>query len=101
MFSVNDLTYNPEDVDFSVSLSGNILDIVMKDDEMLELLMLILFCANSVVAHNLFPSQKAQLVQMVKGNFSFKPVTLGIGNSDSDIAMVQMSDVGVGIAGEE
>lgn len=96
-FKISDISYDPEQVNYAICLHGKILDLVFKDDEMFELLLLILFCAKSVVAHSLMPGQKAQLVSLVKDHLSFKPVTLGVGNSNSDLQMLQSTDISVGI----
>lgn len=53
----------------------------------------------SVICCRVSPSQKAQVVKVVKENL--KVMTLAIGDGANDVAMIQAANVGVGIAGEE
>ena len=54
----------------------------------------------SVVACRCAPSQKAQLVELVKRNVR-GAITLAIGDGANDVAMIQAAHVGVGISGQE
>ena len=45
-----------------------------------------LCCA--VIACRVSPLQKAQLVNLVKENFSIKPMTLAIGDGGNDVSMI-------------
>jgi len=56
-------------------------------------------CA-AVVACRCAPSQKAQLVKLIKRNIE-GAVTLSIGDGANDVAMIQAAHVGVGISGQE
>jgi len=53
----------------------------------------------SVVACRVSPSQKAEIVQLVKDHT--KAITLSIGDGANDVAMIQKAAVGVGISGNE
>ncbi|EAZ63035.2 aminophospholipid translocase and ATPase [Scheffersomyces stipitis CBS 6054] len=53
----------------------------------------------SVICCRVSPSQKAEVVKMVKSELEV--MTLAIGDGANDVAMIQASNVGVGIAGEE
>lgn len=53
----------------------------------------------SVLCCRVSPSQKAQVVKMVRD--SLQVMTLAIGDGANDVAMIQAANVGVGIAGEE
>ncbi|CAK9437943.1 uncharacterized protein LODBEIA_P23210 [Lodderomyces beijingensis] len=53
----------------------------------------------SVLCCRVSPSQKAEVVKMVKNRL--KVMTLAIGDGANDVAMIQAANVGVGIAGEE
>ena len=53
----------------------------------------------SVLGCRVSPSQKAEVVKMVKDRL--KVMTLAIGDGANDVAMIQAANVGVGIAGEE
>ncbi len=55
----------------------------------------------AVVACRLTPSQKAQLVHLVKTESFPKILTLAIGDGANDVPMIQEADVGVGIFGKE
>merc|ERR1712226_1778194 len=57
-------------------------------------------CCTSVVACRCAPSQKAQLVELIKRNV-LGAVTLAIGDGANDVAMIQAAHVGVGISGQE
>lgn len=53
----------------------------------------------SVICCRVSPSQKAQVVKLVKQEL--KVMTLAIGDGANDVAMIQSANIGVGIAGEE
>lgn len=53
----------------------------------------------SVICCRVSPSQKAEVVKMVKQQLSV--MTLAIGDGANDVAMIQAANIGVGIAGEE
>lgn len=55
---------------------------------------------NVVLACRVSPSQKGEIVELVKKNHP-KDVTLAIGDGANDVAMIMKADVGVGIAGRE
>lgn len=70
------------------------------DEDELGLLSLMSRCRSVVVCRS-SPSQKAQIVTIVKRNLKPEPVTLGIGDGANDVSMIQAADVGVGIIGKE
>ena len=81
-------------------LDGEVISLVMEDRSLqLELLKLTLNC-QSVIGCRCAPSQKAQLVSLVKRNVK-GAVTLAIGDGANDVAMIQAAHVGVGISGQE
>lgn len=53
----------------------------------------------SVLCCRVSPSQKADIVKLVKNNFDV--ITLAIGDGANDVSMIQAANVGIGIAGEE
>ncbi|ODV63577.1 aminophospholipid translocase that localizes primarily to the plasma membrane [Ascoidea rubescens DSM 1968] len=53
----------------------------------------------SVLCCRVSPSQKAEVVKLVKN--SLEVMTLAIGDGANDVAMIQAANVGIGIAGEE
>lgn len=58
-------------------------------------------CCKAVVACRVSPSQKAQIVDLVRRNVSPTPLTLAIGDGANDVNMIQTAHVGVGISGQE
>ena len=84
----------------SIVLDGEIIGLVMSEPELqLAFLQLTQLC-HSVVGCRCAPSQKAQLVQLVRRNV-VGAVTLSIGDGANDVAMIQAAHVGVGISGQE
>lgn len=55
---------------------------------------------NVVIACRVSPSQKGDIVELVKRNHP-NDTTLAIGDGANDVAMILKADVGVGIAGKE
>ena len=81
-------------------LDGEVIAIIMQSTSLqLTLLRLSALC-HSVVACRCAPSQKAQLVALVKRNV-VGATTLAIGDGANDVAMIQAAHVGVGISGQE
>ena len=81
-------------------IDGEVISMVLEASEMqLELLRMTLSC-QSVIACRCAPSQKAQLVTLVRRNVK-GAVTLAIGDGANDVAMIQAAHVGVGISGQE
>lgn len=82
-------------------VSGSCLAIIFQKKKNLKYFsVLSAFCA-SVIMCRITPFQKAQVVKLVKSHFSYKPVTLSIGDGSNDIYMLQEADIGVGIMGKE
>lgn len=54
--------------------------------------------AISVICCRVTPSQKGQIVRLVKGHGQ---ITCSIGDGGNDVAMIQESHIGIGIAGKE
>ena len=83
-----------------IVIDGEVISMVFSSaDTQLALLNLARRC-HSLVACRCAPSQKAQLVLLVKNNVK-GATTLAIGDGANDVAMIQAADVGVGISGEE
>ena len=81
-------------------IDGDVISLVMADPALqLDLLRLTMDC-QSVIACRCAPSQKAQLVKLVKRNVK-GAITLAIGDGANDVAMIQAAHVGVGISGQE
>lgn len=81
-------------------IDGEVISLVMADKKLqLAMLELTQNC-QSVVACRCAPSQKAQLVSLVKVNVK-GAITLAIGDGANDVAMIQAAHIGVGISGQE
>ena len=83
-----------------VVIDGELIALVFAHTELqYDLLRLSSLCS-SLVACRCAPSQKAQLVLLVKENV-VGATTLAIGDGANDVAMIQAAHVGVGISGQE
>lgn len=81
-------------------VDGEVIAQVMSDAQLqLDLLKLTQHC-QSVIACRCAPSQKAQLVTLVRRNVA-GAITLAIGDGANDVAMIQAAHVGIGISGQE
>ncbi|OBA23478.1 phospholipid-translocating P-type ATPase [Metschnikowia bicuspidata var. bicuspidata NRRL YB-4993] len=81
-------------------IDGAALTLVFNENEALRQKFLLLGKqCKSVICCRVSPSQKAEVVQVVKNNLQV--MTLAIGDGANDVAMIQAANVGVGIAGEE
>jgi len=81
-------------------IDGEVITVVMADPALqLAFLELTQNC-QSVVACRCAPSQKAQLVELVKANVQ-GAISLAIGDGANDVAMIQAAHIGVGISGQE
>ena len=69
-------------------------------EQRLRLLQIGKYC-RSVIGCRLSPTQKQQLVRLVKKYSSPRSVTLAIGDGANDVSMIREADVGVGIVGKE
>ena len=82
----------------AIVIDGDSLKLVL-DSKIRQKFLLLCKQCKSVLCCRVSPSQKASVVQMVKGGLDV--MTLSIGDGANDVAMIQEADVGVGIAGEE
>lgn len=81
-------------------IDGAALTLVFNEDPILRQKFLLLGKqCRSVICCRVSPSQKAEVVKVVKN--LLKVMTLAIGDGANDVAMIQAANVGVGIAGEE
>merc|ERR1719482_2037445 len=84
-------------------ITGQALGVCLEDDDP-ELKLLLLEVARPcsvLIACRVSPSQKADIVRLVRTNTSPTPVTLSIGDGANDVPMIQEAQVGVGISGKE
>ncbi|KAI9844794.1 MAG: hypothetical protein M1838_002030 [Thelocarpon superellum] len=92
------LDHRPPGPTHALVIDGDSLKLVLRDELRQRFLLLCKQC-KSVLCCRVSPSQKAAVVQLVKT--SLDVMTLSIGDGANDVAMIQVADVGVGIAGEE
>lgn len=90
--------HQPPPPTHAVVIDGETLKLMLADDLKQKFLLLCKQC-KSVLCCRVSPSQKAAVVQMVKGGLNI--MALSIGDGANDVAMIQAADVGVGIVGEE
>ncbi|RLV94117.1 Phospholipid-transporting ATPase DNF1 [Spathaspora sp. JA1] len=102
------LDHSAPNPNFAVIIDGAALQLVFQDlsehkDESVRTLrdkfLLLGKQCKSVICCRVSPSQKAEMVKLVKD--SLQVMTLAIGDGANDVAMIQAANVGVGIAGEE
>jgi phospholipid-translocating ATPase len=90
--------HQPPDPTHAIVIDGDSLKVVLDQSLRQKFLLLCKQC-KSVLCCRVSPSQKAQVVRMVKDGLDV--MTLSVGDGANDVAMIQEADVGVGIAGEE
>lgn len=85
----------------AVVVDGDALAIIMSPENKHIKRKFLLLCkqCQSVLCCRVSPAQKAEIVGMVK--HGLRVMTLAIGDGANDVSMIQMANVGVGIAGQE
>ena len=81
-------------------ISGDALTKIEKIERLTKLLVEVTDKINIVIACRVSPSQKGDIVELVKLNHPGE-TSLAIGDGANDVAMIMKADVGVGIAGHE
>ena len=94
-------SYFPDKLNFILSIDGAGLDYALTSKHHTKYFMSLIFAAKFACFHSLYPDHKKKVVQMLKRNFSFRPLVLGVGDGISDIGMIHEADIGVGIEGKE
>eukprot|EP00753_Platysulcus_tardus_P014724 PLAT4437.5.p2 GENE.PLAT4437.5~~PLAT4437.5.p2 ORF type:complete len:1302 (-),score=768.67 PLAT4437.5:273-4115(-) len=87
LFKSNNPHASKEEIARSEELSAKLLDVAR--------------CCKAVVACRVSPSQKADIVTLVRQNVKPMPMTLAIGDGANDVGMIQTAHVGIGISGME
>ncbi|GAM27227.1 hypothetical protein SAMD00019534_104020 [Acytostelium subglobosum LB1] len=85
--------------DLALIIDGSTLVYVLENKEMALMMLKISERCKSVIACRVSPSQKADIVGLVRDNLD--AVTLAIGDGANDVNMIQRAHVGIGISGEE
>jgi len=83
---------------FTMTIDGLTLKLALEDNVSRKILTCLLFSADSVLACNMLPSHKADLVKLLQRNLVFKPRVLAVGDGNNDISMLRQANVGVGIS---
>jgi len=85
---------------YALLLDGTSLPVIFGDQEMADILIQVFDCTASVVVFRCSPDEKAQMIQFVQKH-NPKAFCCAIGDGANDINMIQVSQVGVGIEGNE
>ena len=85
---------------FGVIIEGQTLHHVLHSHKMRRAFLKILKECQAVIVCRASPSQKGQVVQIVKDS-ELESVTLAIGDGANDVNMIQRAHIGVGIFGKE
>ncbi|EGC40136.1 hypothetical protein DICPUDRAFT_93437 [Dictyostelium purpureum] len=86
----------PQQQQSSIIVEGHVLSIVLLfcENNFLKLSQLV----GSLICCRVTPSQKAQVVKMIKNTGR---ITLAIGDGGNDVSMIQEANIGIGISGRE
>jgi phospholipid-translocating P-type ATPase (flippase) len=84
----------------AIVIDGECLEKTLENITTSELFIKIALKCDAVVCCRVSPSQKAEVVALVRGK-NKKARTLSIGDGANDVAMIQKAHVGVGICGQE
>jgi len=87
--------------DTALIVDGPTLVYILSSDSLRNAFLKICVRCVAVVACRVSPSQKADIVALVKVGVQPEPVTLGIGDGANDVGMILEAHVGVGISGNE
>jgi magnesium-transporting ATPase (P-type)/class 3 adenylate cyclase len=82
-------------------VSGRSLAYVFGDKRLRTMFLELIKICGVVIACRVIPSQKANIVRLVRKKIKHHPITLAIGDGANDVAMIQEAHVGVGISGNE
>lgn len=83
----------------SLLIEGDSLNIICQNDSLKELLYQIVKSCGSVIVHRATPSQKSDMVNLVRERTN--DVTLAIGDGANDVNMIKAAHLGIGIFGKE
>ena len=91
--------YEPKDLNFALSIDSRSFEFCLESTMHLKYFVFLLFTAKAVCFHNLLPDQKSKVIKLISRNLRFNPLVLAIGDSLSEIGMIQQAHVGVAIEG--
>ena len=84
---------------FSLTVEGSAITTCMTDGEAGDLFWNLIQRSRSLICCRASPSQKSQIVQLIKKKTD--AITLAIGDGGNDVNMIKTSNVGIGIFGKE
>ncbi|KAJ7560113.1 hypothetical protein O6H91_04G114100 [Diphasiastrum complanatum] len=87
--------------EFALVIDGDSLAVVLADDKLQELFLNLSKRCASVLCCRVSPKQKARVTKLVKKGLGEDKLCLAIGDGANDVGMIQVANVGVGIAGVE
>ncbi len=80
---------------YSLFIDGEILDDIFQDKYLENHFSLCCFLSGSVIAFNMSPDQKGQLVRMIRTNFYRLSHVIAVGDGHNDSIMLQAADIGM------
>ena len=83
---------------FTLFIDARSLEFALKNEENLRNLVILIFKANSVIFTSVLPSHKTIVAGILRRNFKEEPLILAIGDGGSDVGMIQLANIGCGIA---
>lgn len=89
--------FNPDILPFCIVIDRTSLVTSLKYEGCKKLLTCLLLCAKSVCFVELMPVDKVSVIKLLKENTIFNPCVAAVGSGDSDFAMIQASDISMGI----
>lgn len=92
---------NVDNLNIGLVVDGKTLELIFKNVKTIKYFMMLGLFSHSVLCCRVTPLQKAKVVSLAKKHYSFKPITLAIGDGANDVSMIQEANVGVGIIGKE
>lgn len=92
---------NVDNLNIGLVVDGKTLELIFKNVKTIKYFMMLGLFSHSVICCRVTPLQKAKVVALAKKHYSFKPITLAIGDGANDVSMIQEANVGVGIVGKE
>jgi phospholipid-transporting ATPase len=93
--------FTPPELDYAIIIDKTTWQVALNDLDCRKLLVAILVCAKTVCFVDLMPSDKGNVVSLLRENVSFKPLVACIGSGEGDISMLQTGDIGIGIINGE
>jgi len=82
-------------------VTGASLEVIMANEDSQNVFLELAIGCAVLIACRVSPSQKAEMVRLVRENVHPKPVTLAVGDGANDVPMIQEAQVGIGLAGRE